>query len=102
MRAGGRTGTLDRVSVLVIGRVRPSRRGDVDALLADPDLGARAYTQGDTVALVVEGPRPEARFLRLLEAGTGPLVRLLDCLEEVPLLPREVRAEPGDRRRAVA
>lgn len=76
--------------VLVIGRILPSRSADVDALLETHDLGSRAYRQGETLALLLDPPQAEARFLRLLREDGGAFARLLACLEDVPLLPRDV------------
>jgi len=49
------------------------------------------YRQGETVALLFDGPAAEREFLELLEGEEGDLPALVDCLERVPLLPRELR-----------
>lgn len=87
--------TLDGVeSVLVIGRIRGDRSDEVDELLAGGELGSRAFRQGETLALLVESPQVETRFLGLLRDEEGAFARLVGCLEGVPVLPREVTARP--------
>ncbi|HWJ44839.1 MAG TPA: hypothetical protein VNR63_05580 [Gaiellaceae bacterium] len=77
-------------SVLVIGRIRRDRAARLDAALAAVDLGSRVFRQGETLALLIDPPQAERRFLRLLRDDR--FVQLLACLEDVPLLPREVSA----------
>lgn len=86
-------------SVLVVGRIKGSRRRGAERILGSGRLLERLppgltrqslYRQGDTIALLFEGPQAEQSFLRLLQTGEGSLPRLIDCLEEVPLLPREL------------
>lgn len=79
----------------MIGQIRPDRGDDVYALLAAGEVGSRVYRQGDTLVLLVESPRAEARFLRLLRDREGAFARLVACLEDVPLVPREVSAASG-------
>lgn len=86
----------------MIGRIRAGSRAELDALLAEEGVDARLFRQGETLALLVEGPSAEARFLRLLGQRTSTLARILDCLEDVPLVPpelnlqvRETRVRPG-------
>lgn len=78
--------------VLVIGRVRPERRGELEALLTEGPVGARMFRQGETLALLLDGPQAEGRFLALLSQRESRLARIVDCLENVPLVPPEVTA----------
>ena len=86
-------------SVLVVGRIKPRRRRRAERLLTlgplrllPPGLTRHSvYREGDTVALLFDGPAAEDGFLRLLEEGDGDLPELIDCLERVPLLPRELK-----------
>ena len=86
-------------SVLVVGRVKPRRRRRaadlLDSVLLDnlPRGLTRhsIYREGDTVALLFDGPDAEADFLRLLEGESSGLPDLIECFESVPLLPRELR-----------
>ena len=92
-RRGAGWRTIEGVeSVLVIGWIRSDRNDDVDALLAAGGLGSRAYRQGELLALLVESPQAETRFLGLLRDGEGAFARLISCFEDVPLLPPEVTA----------
>jgi hypothetical protein len=77
-------------SVLVIGRIRPRCSDEVDALLAAGAREARVYRQAETLALLVESPHVEARFLHLLRDERGAFARLVACLEDLPLMPIEV------------
>ena len=85
-------------SVLVVGRIKPRRRRRAERLLTlgplqflPPGLTRHSvYREGDTVALLFDGPAAEDGFLRLIEEGGGDLPELIDCLERVPLLPREL------------
>lgn len=90
---------LEMESVLMVGRIRPSRRRRAEDLL-NAGLLQRlprgltrhsVYRQGDTVALLFDGPAAGREFLELLESDRGDLPALIDCLESVPLLPRELR-----------
>ena len=91
-RTADREGIVERVSaVLVIGSVRPGRRADLDGLLAGECVQARVFRQGETVALLVDGPRAERRFLHMIEDEGSSLARVVDCLDDVPLVPRELR-----------
>jgi hypothetical protein len=86
-------------SVLVVGRVKPQRRRRADDLLDSALLDHlprgltrhSIYREGDTVALLFDGPNAEADFLRLLEDESHGLPELIACFENVPLLPRELR-----------
>ena len=86
-------------SILVVGRIKPSRRRRAEDLLSSGPLRRlpggltrhSVYRQGDTVALLFDGPAAEREFLGLLESRRGDLPALIDCLEGVPLLPRELR-----------
>ena len=80
-------------SVLVIGRIRPDRTDDVDTLLAAGDVGSRIFRHGETLALLVDAPRAESRFLHLLRDES--FAKLVGCLEEMPLMPREVPSATG-------
>ena len=88
-------------SVLVVGRIKPQRRRRAERLLTvgplrylPPGLTRHSvYREGDTVVLLFDGPTAEDGFLQLLEegGGGGDLPELIDCLERVPLLPRELK-----------
>ena len=83
----------------MVGRVKPRRRRRAERLLDTALLEClprgttrqSIYREGDTVALLFDGPDAEADFFRLIEGGSGGLPELIECFEGVPLLPRELR-----------